>query len=123
MKQLENEYPCAINLVIDLIGGKWKVLILWNLNRSTKRFSELQRAIPGITQKVLAQQLKELEEQGLIIGKAYPIAPARVEYSTAELGKKLQRTLNEMCNRGDQYADAHQIERKECWIGSGAAVR
>ncbi|AZB44163.1 transcriptional regulator [Bacillus sp. FJAT-42376] len=122
MKKLDHEYQCAINLVIDLIGGKWKVLILWNLNGGTKRFSELRRAMPAVTQKVLAHQLKELEEHGLITRKVYQTVPAKVEYSTTAMGEKLQRTLNEMCLWGDEYAEEHQIEMKECWTGNEAAA-
>ncbi|KZZ83319.1 winged helix-turn-helix transcriptional regulator [Bacillus sp. SJS] len=122
MKKLNDEYQCAINLVIDLIGGKWKVLILWNLNGETKRFSELLRSMPSVTRKVLAQQLRELEEHGLVTRKTYEAAPPKVEYSTTDMGKKLQRTLNEMCLWGDEYAEKHQIEMKECWTGNEAAA-
>ncbi|WP_338778005.1 helix-turn-helix domain-containing protein [Metabacillus sp. FJAT-52054] len=122
MKKLNDEYQCAINLVIDLIGGKWKVLILWNLNGETKRFSELLRSMPSVTRKVLAQQLRELEEHGLVTRKTYEAAPPKVEYSTTDMGKKLQRTLNEMCLWGDEYAEKHQIKMKECWTGNEAAA-
>nr|WP_241680286.1 helix-turn-helix domain-containing protein [Metabacillus mangrovi] len=107
-------------MVIDLIGGKWKVLILWNLNKKTMRFTELRKAIPDVSQKVLSHQLRELEEHGLIDRKVYEAVPTKVEYSPTAIGKKLQPTLNEMCVWGDEYAEERNIERKECWSGASA---
>ncbi|WP_254853996.1 winged helix-turn-helix transcriptional regulator [Halobacillus salinus] len=89
MKQLQSEYQCAINLVVDVIGGKWKVFIMWNLNEGNKRFKELERSIPGITKKMLTQQLRELEHHGLVQRTVFEELPPRVEYETTELGKKL----------------------------------
>ncbi|TYS89147.1 helix-turn-helix domain-containing protein [Rossellomorea aquimaris] len=115
MKQLHPEYQCSIDLVIDVIGGKWKVLILWNLNEGVKRFNELKRSMPNITQKMLTQQLRELEEHGLVARKVYQEVPPRVEYSTTEMGKKLQMTLFEMCKWGDEYAEQKGIAMNRCW--------
>ncbi|UOY91040.1 helix-turn-helix transcriptional regulator [Ectobacillus sp. JY-23] len=115
MKQLNQEYHCAINMVIDIIGGKWKVLILWNLNEGTKRFNELKRAMPGITQKMLTQQLRELEDHGLVMRTVYEEVPPRVEYTTTDLGKKIQPTLFEMCKWGDLYAEEKGIQMNRCW--------
>ncbi|MCC5802017.1 winged helix-turn-helix transcriptional regulator [Rossellomorea vietnamensis] len=115
MKQLNPEYQCAIDLVIDVIGGKWKVLILWNLNEGVKRFNELKRSLPNITQKMLTQQLRELEEHGLVERKVYQEVPPKVEYSTTEMGKKLQATLFEMCKWGDEYAEQKGIGMNRCW--------
>ncbi|XXM70928.1 winged helix-turn-helix transcriptional regulator [Lysinibacillus sphaericus] len=115
MKELNSEYQCAIDLVIDVIGGKWKVLILWNLNEGEKRFNELKRSLPNITQKMLTQQLRELEEHGLVSRRVYQEVPPRVEYSTTEMGKKLQTTLFEMCQWGDEYAEQKGITMNRCW--------
>ncbi|UTE77172.1 helix-turn-helix domain-containing protein [Rossellomorea sp. KS-H15a] len=115
MKQLNPEYQCAIDLVIDVIGGKWKVLILWNLNEGVKRFNELKRSLPNITQKMLTQQLRELEEHGLVERTVYQEVPPKVEYSTTEMGKKLQSTLFEMCKWGDEYAEQKGIGMNRCW--------
>ncbi|MEL3972549.1 helix-turn-helix domain-containing protein [Rossellomorea oryzaecorticis] len=115
MKDLNSEYQCAIDLVIDVIGGKWKVLILWNLNEGVKRFNELKRSLPNITQKMLTQQLRELEEHGLVSRKVYQEVPPRVEYSTTDMGKKLQATLFEMCKWGDEYAEQKGIAMNRCW--------
>lgn len=115
MKQLNPEYQCSIDLVIDVIGGKWKVLILWNLNEGVKRFNELKRSLPNITQKMLTQQLRELEEHGLVTRTVYQEVPPKVEYSTTEMGKKLQTTLFEMCKWGDEYAEQNDITMNRCW--------
>ena len=115
MKDLSSEYQCAINMVIEIIGGKWKVLILWNLNEGGRRFNELKRALPGITQKMLTQQLRELEQHGLVSRTVYEEMPPRVEYTTTALGKKLQPTLFEMCKWGDVYAEEKGISMNRCW--------
>ncbi|WP_047154108.1 winged helix-turn-helix transcriptional regulator [Aneurinibacillus tyrosinisolvens] len=120
VKTLNNQYQCSIELTMDVIGGKWKVLILWNLNEGVKRFSELKRSLPGITQKMLTQQLRELEEHGLINRTIYPEVPPKVEYETTEEGKKLQATLVEMCKWGDTYAKKHEIEMNRCWTTYGS---
>lgn len=75
MKELQQDYHCAIDMVIELIGGKWKVLILWNLNEGDKRFNELRRSIPDITQKMLTQQLRELEAHGLVSRTVFQEVP------------------------------------------------
>jgi DNA-binding HxlR family transcriptional regulator len=115
MKQLKSEYQCAIELVMDVIGGKWKVLILWNLNEGSKRFNELKRSLSGVTQKMLTQQLRELEEHGLVQRTIYEEFPPKVEYSTTEWGKKIQPALFEMCRWGDEYAGAEDIMMNRCW--------
>lgn len=87
----------SVKTTLDVIGGKWKPLILYLLKDSTLRFSELQRGIEGITQKMLTQQLRELEHDGLVKRKVYPQVPPRVEYSITEYGKTLDpifRTMN-----------------------------
>ncbi|WP_368086657.1 winged helix-turn-helix transcriptional regulator [Bacillus sp. cl95] len=115
MKNLSSEYQCAINMVIEIIGGKWKVLILWNLNEGGRRFNDLKRALPGITQKMLTQQLRELEQHGLVSRTVYEEMPPRVEYTTTALGKKLQPTLFEMGKWGDVYAEEKGISMNRCW--------
>ncbi|MDR3560027.1 MAG: helix-turn-helix domain-containing protein, partial [Negativicutes bacterium] len=90
MIQFNNvEYQCSMELTLDLIGGKWKALILWYLGENTLRFSELRRSLPRITQKMLTQQLRELEESGLVNRVIYTQIPPKVEYSLTESGKSL----------------------------------
>ncbi|UII55379.1 helix-turn-helix transcriptional regulator [Cytobacillus spongiae] len=112
MKKLYPEYDCSIDLVIDLIGGKWKVLILWNLNEGAKRFNELKRSLPGVTQKMLSQQLKELEEHGLVERTAFE--ETHVVYSTTAMGNQLKAVLFEMCKWGDAYAEKAGIVMNRC---------
>jgi DNA-binding HxlR family transcriptional regulator len=80
---------CPIAATIDVIGGKWKPIIIWLLIQAPQRFGELHRSIPGIALKVLTRQLKELEADGIINRKAYPEIPPKVEYSLTEKGKTL----------------------------------
>jgi len=97
------KYHCPVELVIELISGKWKLLILRELMSGTKRFSQLQRAIPGITQKMLTKQLRELEKAGLIRRKVYPEVPPKVEYSLTELGHSLKEIFESMHRWGMKY--------------------
>jgi DNA-binding HxlR family transcriptional regulator len=83
-------HECPITSTIDVIGGKWKPIIIWILLKETKRFGELHKMIPGIALKVLSRHLKELEADGIIIRKAYPEIPPKVEYSLSEKGRSLQ---------------------------------
>jgi len=93
----------SVNLTIRVMGGKWKALLLWNLSSGTKRFSELQKLMEGVTQKMLTQQLRELEEDGLISRKIYPVVPPKVEYTISEYGKTLQPVLDAMSKWGDNH--------------------
>jgi DNA-binding HxlR family transcriptional regulator len=92
-----------VELVIDIIGGKWKILIIWELRESEKRFRELQKSVGKITDKMLTQQLRELEEAELISRKVYPEVPPRVEYSLTLLGKSLLPVLEMFEEWGKQY--------------------
>ncbi|MCK8431791.1 helix-turn-helix transcriptional regulator [Streptomyces sp. D2-8] len=86
-------YVCGIDAAMDLIGGKWKVLILWALNERPCRFGELRRALPGVTEKVLASHLREMEADGLVHREAYDEVPPRVEYSLTPRGVSLNEAL------------------------------
>lgn len=94
---------CPIEITLQLIGNKWKVLIIRDLLTGTKRFSELMRSVTGITQKVLTSNLRSMEESGLLIRTVYPQVPPRVEYSLTELGTSLQPVLNSMAAWGNDY--------------------
>ncbi len=109
MKKNKQNPVCAITATLDVLGGKWKVFILSQLVQGTRRFGELKRAIPNVTQKMLTQQLRELEEVGLVTRRVYPKVPPRVEYTlTAHgltLGPVLQ-VLNEWGHLHRQYLGA-----------------
>ncbi|CAM4331164.1 winged helix-turn-helix transcriptional regulator [Paenibacillus tarimensis] len=97
---------CEKELTLAVIGGKWKLIILWHLGlEGTKRFSELKKLIPNITQKMLTNQLRELEEDLLIERKVYAEVPPRVEYSLTSHGESLMPVLNMMYNWGKSYGE------------------
>lgn len=87
---------CPIQRTIALIGDKWKIIVLCTLKDGTKRFGELQRAMEGITPKVLTRQLRDLERDGLIAREVYPQVPPRVEYTLTPLGLSLMPILNQL---------------------------
>jgi DNA-binding HxlR family transcriptional regulator len=93
-------YNCPVEAAIDVIGGKWKAVILWWLHQRTWRFAELRRQIPGITEKMLTQQLRELEADGIVSRQVHATVPPRVEYSLTEYGESLKRALEAICEWG-----------------------
>ena len=107
------EYQCSMELTLDLIGGKWKSLILWYLGENTMRFSQLRKSLPRITPKMLTQQLRELEASGLVNRFIYTQIPPKVEYSLTEAGKSLLPILTTLCQWGLNYADDNTPAAKE----------
>ena len=99
------EFTCPVEATIHLIGGKYKSVILWHLMGKTLRYSEIHKLMPKATDKMLAQQLRELEKDGLINRKVYPVVPPKTEYSLTDFGNTLSPILVEMCNWGKQYLD------------------
>lgn len=105
IKYKEIEYNCSMELTLDIIGGKWKTVIIWHLGEKTMRFNEIKRKLPKVSQKMLTQQLRALEENGLINRKIYEEIPPKVEYSLTEQGRKLLPILKQLCNWAISYAD------------------
>lgn len=103
MKTCPSEFNCPVEATIQLIGGKYKAVILWHLIKEKKRFGELKRLLPRATEKMLTQQLRDLERDGLIIRTVYPVVPPKVEYSLSELGRSIIPVLDAMCNWGTDY--------------------
>lgn len=97
-------YRCPVELTIDLIGGKWKAVLLWELADRTLRFNELTRLFPIATRKMLTQQLKEMERDGLILRRQYPEVPPKVEYSLTDFGRTFMPVLYSMNDWGKGYA-------------------
>jgi DNA-binding HxlR family transcriptional regulator len=94
---------CAVEWCLEIIGGKWKGVILHYLLDGTKRFGELRKLMPGVTQRMLTMQLRELEADGVITRNVYAEVPPRVEYSLTELGQTLGPIIGLMRNWGDEY--------------------
>ncbi|MBC1224904.1 helix-turn-helix transcriptional regulator [Nostoc sp. UCD121] len=96
---------CEVETTLKVIGGRWKVLIIRELMTGVKRFGELQRALPGVTQKMLTQQLREMEQDGIIHREVYPQIPPKVEYSLTHLGETLQPILYAMHEWAVQHSN------------------
>lgn len=101
---------CPVEATLDLIGGKYKTLILWHLSQGTLRFSGLRKSIRNATPKMLTQQLRELEHDGLIHRQVYPVVPPKVEYSLTQLGHSLMPILISMRNWGAEYLRSQDLE-------------
>ena len=106
---METANHCPVGATLDLIGGKYKALILWHLAKSKLRFSQLNKLIPGATAKMLTQQLREMEAQDLIHREVYPVVPPKVEYSLTDLGKSLMPVLIAMRDWGSEYLHKKNI--------------
>ncbi len=101
MNTAREEFLCPVSTTLRLIGGKYKPLILWHLTGRAARFSELRRLVPASTPKMLTQQLRELEADGLILRKVFPVVPPKVEYSLTETGASLRPILERMYSWGE----------------------
>ena len=99
----EREYNCGIDVTLAVVGGKWKASILWHLAQETMRFSDLQRQFSDTTRKMLTQQLRELETDGLVHREVYPQVPPKVEYSLTDEGRSIYPILEKMCEWGQMY--------------------
>jgi len=100
------EIRCPVSRTIKVIGGKWKPLIVYHLNDGVLRNGQLRRAIPEITQKMLTQQLRELEDDGLVEREIFPVVPPRVDYRLTDLGKSVLPILDAMATWGAANEDA-----------------
>ncbi|MGU3398298.1 winged helix-turn-helix transcriptional regulator [Brucellaceae bacterium D45D] len=104
---------CAVEAAISLIDGKWKSVVLFHLLDGTLRFNELRRQIPGVTQRMLTNQLRELEEDGLINRKIYAQVPPKVEYSLSSLGRSIEPILLALKDWGDTNIDRFKVRPAE----------
>ncbi len=103
---MKNELPaCPVEITMSLIGDKWKVLIIRDLLTGTKRFGELKKSLSTITQKVLTNNLRQMESSGLIKRKVYAEVPPRVEYSLTDTGFSLKPILDSMVSWGNAYRE------------------
>lgn len=111
----QQEYTCAMDAALNVISGKWKLVILNRLLTGPQRYSEIHKSIPGLTEKVLSQQLKELEEDQIVKRRVYPVVPPKVEYSFTELGEELQPVFFALETWGSNFltgtnADGEQVK-------------
>lgn len=117
---MERIYYCPVEVSLDKIGGKWKPLILWHLRGRTRRFGELRRLIPNVTEKMLTEKLRELESDGLVHREVYRQVPPKVEYSLTAYGRGLDGILRLLCDWGKQHARRNRIRIE---VASAQALR
>lgn len=121
-EKIANE-NCPVAATLHLIGGKYKALLLWHLSGKILRFNELRRLVPEATAKMLTQQLRELERDGLILRRVYPVVPPKVEYSLSARGESLFPILQAMYDWGskllqeDGIQPACSMQRQDCCCG------
>lgn len=104
-KRYDCNFGCPVEACLEIIGGKWKGVVLFHLLDGTKRFNELRRLLPAVTQRMLTRQLRELEDDGIISRTIYAEVPPRVEYRMTELGWSLEPVLRDLQRWGAQHVD------------------
>ena len=97
------KYNNPVELSLDIIGGKWKIPIIWRLKDDSKRYGELKKSLPGVTHKMLTHQLRELEEGEIITRKVFPEVPPKVEYNLTLLGKSVIPVIDMLREWGEEY--------------------
>ena len=105
-------FNCPVEATLDVLGGKWRALIVFQLGHGTLRFGELHRLIPAASSRMLTQQLRELEEHGVVNRKVYAQVPPKVEYSLTAYGRTLQPVLSAMCKWGNEHSVRLEREGK-----------
>jgi DNA-binding HxlR family transcriptional regulator len=110
MKQQQQEAVCPVEVALSIVGGKWKLQIIYCLLNGTKRFGQLRRLIPRTTQQMLTLQLRELEQAGIIHRQVYAQVPPKVEYSLTELGRSLEPIVHKIHAWGEWYCEQNDIE-------------
>lgn len=118
---MNSQEICPVAATLDLIGGKYKALILWYLADGRRRFSELRKMISGATPKMLTQQLRELEAQDLIHREVFPVVPPKVEYSLTETGRSLMPILTAMRDWGTEYLHSKNMKPSCFMMRSGSS--
>jgi len=102
----EREYFNGKDLALSVIGGRWKIAIIWCLlHQSPLRLSEMQRILPQVNQRMLIRQLRELEDDKIITRTVFPVVPPKVEYELSEIGLRLEPVVTSICDWGDEFAE------------------
>ncbi|WP_072053107.1 winged helix-turn-helix transcriptional regulator [Hymenobacter terrenus] len=113
---------CPVRAAIQVIGGKWKLCILYYLTNGPKRYGEMKRAVDGITEKMLTQQLRELEEDGIVVRTVYPQVPPRVDYALTSLGARLVAVFAPLESWGQQLVEQLDGEQLSSRVQSAVLV-
>lgn len=100
---MNHKYNCPIDFTMNLIGDKWSMWILWSLQKGPLRFGELKRLIPGVTEKMLTQQLRKFESNHIVFRKVYPEIPPKVEYRLTESGESLKTIIELIKQWGEEH--------------------
>ena len=108
-------YGCGLEAALAVVGGKWKPIVLWHLAPGPRRFGELRRMVTGISEKMLIQQLREMEADGVVVRRDFREIPPRVEYSLTEFGVSLGRALKPLCDWGREHME--RIARSKAEVG------
>jgi DNA-binding HxlR family transcriptional regulator len=116
-------YHCTVEAALDVIGGKWKPIILWALGDNVMRFNELQKSLPGVNAKMLTKQLRELEHDGVISRTVFAEVPPRVEYAITDFGRTLIPILRALCTWGAQYLEVEDASTHPCPAKAGKIKR
>jgi DNA-binding HxlR family transcriptional regulator len=119
---VHKQYSCGLEAALEVVGGKWKVLILWPLISATHRFGELRRKVPGISEKMLIQHLKEMERDGIVTRTDYKEVPPRVEYALTAFGRSLCDALRPLCEWGQLHMERIETCKQECEAQDQTAV-
>ena len=109
-QQQQQQAVCPVEVALSIVGGKWKLQIIYCLLSGTKRFGQLQRLIPRATQQMLTMQLRELEQAGILHREVYAQVPPKVEYSLTELGRSLEPIVHQIHSWGEWYCEQNDIE-------------
>ena len=120
---MEETETCPVSTTLELIGGKYKALILWHLSAGKLRFSELRRCVSSATPKMLTQQLRELESSHLVHREVYPVIPPKVEYSLTETGRSLLPVLAAIRDWGAEYLQKNNLEPSCFMMGTEPVTR
>lgn len=113
-----SQYGCAVEATADIIGGKWKAVILYYLANGPRRFNELRRLLPEVTQRMLTLQLRELEQDGIVHREIYKEVPPKVEYSLTEFGASLGPIIIQMLDWGERYMEQIQARKEQKMLGT-----
>ncbi len=109
--QGEQPYSCGLGPAFEVIGGKWKALILWEISEKPCRFGALKRLVPGISEKMLIQQLREMEADGLVHREVFHEVPPRVEYSVTRIGASLNKALGPLADWGEKHGRRAEVKQ------------